>query len=360
MPIENGQDVTTHEDVTPSLGDALSAALERQQLVPPAAAPAPADAPVSRPADATDGNKAAAEPGRTDGRDAFGRFAPKAPAGDAAPAAAPGAAPAPATPGAAAAAPTPPAAAEAPASWRDDIKPLYANLPEPMKAYVHQRENELQQGFQKVAQRAGVAEAVLGEFAPYESILAAEKANPVEAIRTLLQTAHALRTGGPEYKKAIILGLVQQYGVDMTAELNPNQAKTEAELARLQNEQLYGKAAAQGQLTQAVQQEYEAFANDPVNEFFPQVRQIMGGLIGQGYAKTLKEAYDMATGMHPEVRAKLWERATAANVNAPRKRAAANMSVTNSPGAGHMVPANDGKRDTSVRASIEAALGDAE
>jgi hypothetical protein len=240
------------------------------------------------------------------------------------------------------------------------VKPLYAGLPEPVKAYVHLREQELQQGFQKVAQRAGIAEAVLGEFAPYEAVLAAEKASPVDAIRTLLQTAHALRTGGPEYKKAIILGLVSQYGVDMSTELNPNQANTEAELARLQNEQLYGKAQQQSQATQAVQQEYDAFANDPQNEFFPQVRQIMGGLIGQGYAKNLKEAYDMATGMHPEVRAKLWERATAANVQEPRKRAAANMSVTNSPGAGHMVPAKGDKRDTSIRASIEAAMGDAE
>jgi hypothetical protein len=348
--MENGQDVTASQDVTPSLGEALTTALEQREQAPPAAAPAPDAAPVARPSGSVDGNKAAAEPGqRTDGRDAFGRFAPKT--GDSN---SPIPTPSPQAPG------TPPAAADAPASWRDDIKPLYANLPEPMKAYVHQRENELQQGFQKVAQRAGIAEAVLGEFAPYEAILSAEKANPIEAIRTLLQTAHALRTGGPEYKKAIILGLVSQYGVDMSTELNPQAAKTEAELARLQNEQMYGKAHQQSQMTQEIKTEYEAFANDPVNEFFPQVRQIMGGLIGQGYAKTLKEAYDMATGMHPEVRAKLWERHNAAAVQEPRKRAAANMSVTNSPGGGHMVPASGGKKDTSIRASIEAAMGDSE
>jgi hypothetical protein len=342
--MENGQDVTASEDVTPSLGDALTAALERQELVPPAAAE-----PTPLPRQSETAEKAAAVPGpREDGRDDKGRFAPKDPA----------AAPVAQTP---VAAPTaPPAAPEAPASWRDDIKPLYGSLPEPVKAYVHQRENELQAGFQRIAQRSNVAEAVLGEFAPYEAVLAAEKANPVEAMRTLLQTAHALRTGGPEYKKAIILGLVQQYGVDMSAELNPGQARTEAELARLQNEQLYGKAQAQSALSSEVQREYDAFANDPVNEFFPQVRQIMGGLVGQGYAKSLKEAYDMAIGMHPEVRTKIWERAQAASVQTPRKRAAANMSVTNSVGAGHMVPAKGDKRDTSIRASIEAAMGDTE
>jgi len=342
--MENGQDVTANEDVTPSLGEALTTALEQRESAQPAAAPEPLrssgeDAP------------AAAVPGpRTDGRDEFGRFKPKDPA------AAPGAAPA-QTPAAPA---TPPAAAEAPASWRDDVKPLYAGLPEPVKAYVHQRENELQQGFQKVSQRAGVAEAVLGEFAPYATVLEAEKATPIEAIRTLLQTAHALRTGGPEYKKAIILGLVQQYGVDMSTELNPQAAKTEAELARLQNEQLYGQARQQSALTQEVTNEFTAFANDPANEFFPQVRQIMGGLVGQGYAKSLREAYDMAIGMHPEVRNTIWSRAQQAAVEQPRKRAAANMSVTNSVGAGHMVPAKGDKRDTSIRASIEAAMGDAE
>jgi len=293
---------------------------------------------------------------RTDGRDEFGRFKPKDGK------AVPGAAPAAAIPPAAGAAPgagspPAPAAAEAPASWRDDIKPLYSSLPEPVKAYVHQRENELQDGFRRVSQRAGVAEAVLGEFAPYEQILTAENATPVAAIRTLLQTAHALRTGGPEYKKAIILGLVQQYGVDMSTELNPQMARTEAQLAQLASEKMYGQASIQQQNSQQAVQELEAFSNDPANEFFPQVRQIMGGLVGQGYAKTLKEAYDMATGMHPEVRAKLWERATQANVAAPRKRAAANMSVTNSPAGNMVVDNTGGKKDNSVRASIEGALG---
>jgi len=142
---ENGQDVTASEDVTPSLGDALTAALERQSLVPPAAAEPSAPAP--RPAQADD--KAAAVPGRSDGRDEFGRFKPKA--GDSNQ-------PIP-TPSPQATAPAPPAA-EAPASWRDDMKPLYGALPEPVKAYVHQREQELQQGFERVAQRGGVAEAV--------------------------------------------------------------------------------------------------------------------------------------------------------------------------------------------------------
>jgi hypothetical protein len=238
------------------------------------------------------------------------------------------------------------------------MKPLYGALPEAVKSYVHQRETELQQGFQKVAQRAGVAEAVLGEFAPYASVLEAEKATPIEAIRTLLQTAHALRTGGPEYKKAIILGLVQQYGVDMNTALNPQLANTEAQLTNLATEKLYGVAAQQTAQQAQVAQEFESFANDPKNEFFPQVRQIMGGLVGQGFAKNLKEAYDMAIGMHPEVRQQLWDRTQAANVQAPRKRAAANMSVTNSPGGGTgMVPAKSGKADTSIRASIEAALG---
>ena len=351
MPLANGQDVTSMEDVTPSLGEALTAALERQELVPPAAAPTPA-APVSRPAEAAD-DKAAAVPGqRTDGRDELGRFLSK----DGAEPSAPAAATAPGAAAATAPAPTP-AAADAPASWRDDMKPLYANLPEPVKAYVHQRETELQQGFQKIAQRAGIAEAVLGEFTPYADTLQAERATPVDAIRTLLQTAHALRTGGPEYKKAIILGLVQQYGVDMGTPLNSQQANTEAQLATLATEKMYGTAQAQTAQQAQVQQEYEAFANDPKNEFFPQVRQIMGGLVGQGFAKNLAEAYNMAIGMHPEVRQTLFDRAQAERDNAPRKRAAANMSVKSSPGGGNMVPAKGDKVDTSIRASIEAALG---
>jgi hypothetical protein len=193
---------------------------------------------------------------------------------------------------------------QVPPSWSKEAKPLWAKVPPEVRTIIHQRETELQQGFQAVAQRANVASAVLNEFVPYAEVLQREGATPVAAIRTLLQTAHALRTGDPEYRKAIIYSLAQQYDVDLREPINPDLARAQAQAAQLRTEKMYGSSFSEQQMYSDLTNEMNAFANDPVNEFFPQVRAAMGQLIGQGIAQNLRQAYDMAVGIIPEVRPK--------------------------------------------------------
>jgi Skp family chaperone for outer membrane proteins len=228
-----------------------------------------------------------------------------------------------------------------------------------VQAYVHQREQELQQGFQSVAQTKQVAESVLSEFMPYAEQLQKEGATPVTAIRTLLQTAHQLRTGGPEYKKAILLSLAEQYGVDLVSPLNSDLAKAQAEAANLSTERIYGQSQQNLQLQQQMQQELASFAGDPAHEHFNDVRPIMGELIGRGVAKDLQTAYDMAIGMHAGVREKLIANAvaqhTAASNKNERAARAASISAIGAPGGTEVRSA---AADTDLRASIAAAMGE--
>jgi len=355
MPEEN-LNVTGTENVVPagidtSLSDTLDAALERVAPEPtPSAAPAPGS---SRSGDAAaageTGQPGAVGPdGRVRGPD--GRFAPKD--GGAVAPQTNGMAP-PSVPGAQQATQTP--LNEPPQSWKPEMRAQWDKLAPEVRGYVHQREQELQNGFNQIAQTKQVAEGVLAEFAPYAEQLQKEGASPISAMRTLLQTAHQLQTGGPEYRKAILLSLAQQYNVDLSNPVNMDMAKVEAQLATLSTEKLYGSA----QNNQAAQQqtfnEFNAFANDPANEFFPEVRGIMASLIDRGIATNLKTAYDYAVGMHAGVRDKLISRAVEGDAQAKKSAAAANLSVRGGPSgrSGGQVSAPTGN---SLRDTIENAF----
>lgn len=340
-----------------NLHDSIATAFDQVAATTPEpltpAEPTPSASPASPPG-LSPTESPAEESGAGPARDEKGRFASKFSDGTDAPepgAPAPEAAPIPAP---VEASPVDPTLNEAPASWAPERKADWAKVPAEVRSYLHQREGELQQGFQKVAQRANVAEAVLGEFMPYAEQLQREGATPVAAMRTLLQTAHALRTGGAEYKKAIIYSLAQQYGVDLSSAYNPQLAQAEAVAQNLSTEKMYGTAQQQAYEQQAMVQQITAFSADPKNEFFPKVREIMGHLINGGIAKDLPSAYQMALGMHPEVRQELLKRELDARTQGARRTAAASMSVSGAPN-GAAAPA-PGAKSRSLRDTIAAQM----
>ena len=342
-------DVTGQENVVPSDGNNLTTAIESafDKTVTP---DAPAAAPVQESLPLSEGE------GRR--RDAQGRFAPKegsAPDAAAQPAGKPDAGALAPAPGAAAPAPTPQFDAP-PQSWKQEMRPLYDKVPPELRPYLHQREQELQHGFEAVARRGNVAEAVLNEFVPYADQLQAEGATPITAMRTLLSTAHQLKTGGPEYRKAIILSLAQQYNVDLSNPVNVELAKAQAEAANLSTEKMYGSAATQQQTVQQTTQEFSAFAADPQNEFFPQVRGIMALLIENNVARDLRSAYDMAVGMHADVRKTLIDREYQTRTQAEKAQRAAQTGIKGTPaGTGMKQQAPGGE---SLRSTLERAFGD--
>lgn len=235
------------------------------------------------------------------------------------------------------------------------MRPQWEKVPQEVRGYLHQREQELQNGFESIASRGKVAEAVLNEFVPYADQLQREGATPISAIRTLLQTAHQLRTGGLEFRKAIILSLANQYGVDLSTPLNEALARAEGQSANLLSEQMYSRAQGVQQTTAQAQQEFAAFANDPANEFFPQVRGIMALLIENNVARDMQSAYDMAVGMQADVRKTLIEREYNRRVAAERAAAAQSVNIKSAPTGPAMreVPPNG----EDLRATIERAMG---
>lgn len=325
--------------------------VERGEPVPAAPATEP-----SRPADAP---PSAAEGGTpTQPRDPTGRFAPKPAPEGTTPVAAPGAPPAPGTP--------PTAATEsvaAPASWKEDAKARWNAVPPEVRAEVHRREKDLQVAMDASARRAQAASVILDEFVPYAEILEAENTTPIAAIRTLLQTAYALRAAGPEYRKSIFLDLAQQYGVDLTTGINPAQAQAEATATQYEIDRrtmtAYHRNAEEAAAAQAIQE----FAS--THEHFPKVREIMGNLMATGVCRDMETAYNQALVLSPEMRPMLIEqevnRRMQANAGAAQqtaRRAAAASSVGNDPGGGYSPPAS-GSGGPNAKDDLRGAIANA-
>jgi hypothetical protein len=248
--------------------------------------------------------------------------------------------------------------AKVPASWKPEKAALWEKIADPeARAYIHEREQQLQQGFQRAAQVREVAEGILAEFVPYQDILQAENATPATAIRALLQTAYALRSAQPEYRKALFLQLAQQYGVDLSGNFDPNLAKAQGEADFLKLQQREQQARGTVNEERAVSQQIEQFA--ATHEFFPAVRETMGRLLKGGVAPDLETAYQQAISLDPNVRAELERRRVAAaqeeQREADRQRAAAATRGGSAPGAGSMGSGGAPKEPGSIRAALEAA-----
>jgi hypothetical protein len=109
----------------------------------------------------------------------------------------------------------------------------------------------------------------------------------------------------------------------------------------------------------------QAFASDNRYPFFNDVRQTMGHLMMGGTAKTMEEAYEMATWGSSAIRAQLQAQAATqtnqANAQAvQRARAAQSASLTGSPLPGGATRANGaaGDQSDSIRGALLSALRD--
>jgi len=207
--------------------------------------------------------------------------------------------------------------------------------------------------------RVRVANAVMAEFEPYAEILQSEGATPVQAMRTLLQTAYALRSGGPEYKKAVFLQLAQQYGVDLTTGINGELAVAQGHLSHQDIQNRERQAAYEMQQQQEAERVLTAFANSPGHEHYHTVKEVMGHLIATGTVNDLETAYQQACILHPQTsQALVNQRAEAIakqRAEEEAKRRAAASSVGSSLG-GYTAPAPAGAPGSNdIRSHLAAA-----
>jgi hypothetical protein len=183
-------------------------------------------------------------------------------------------------------------------------------------------------------------------------------------VQDLLNTATFLRTGPPVQKAILVAKLVKDFGIsieDLDRALvgekipeDPNAKIMEILDQRLApvNQLLQTVNQTRAQQEQAVSlemdQEIAAFATDPKNEFFIDVKDEMADLVElaakRGRPITLQQAYDRAVAMDPEIQAAIRARVAA-------KKNAGGSLPQRGPSTGVPDAAN-----RSVRGDIEAAF----
>ena len=256
----------------------------------------------------------------------------------------------------------------APKSLSPMAREAWKNTPPEMRQEIAKREADFQRGIQKYAENAKRAEAMDASLAPYSQLFA-KNGGPSEVLPGLLQTASVLQMGAPAQKAQMVAQLIQQFGVDiktldnMLVGKGPTQeVQQQTEIEQLLNQKLqplqqqlqtYQQREMQQQqeAQQAVSTEIASFASDPNNEFYQDVKMDMADIMDmaatRGRNMTLKEAYDRACALHPQVSQIINNRQNSISVQNKRQAASSISGALGGPGG--QEPAAD------LRSAIEMA-----
>lgn len=104
---------------------------------------------------------------------------------------------------------------QAPQSWKAEDKAVWAAIPPAARAVIQRRELEIQQGMSRAGNIQKVAQEYADVVKPFEQVIRGMNTTPREAIRNVMTTATALIQGDQKVKAAVILEMIQNYGVDL-------------------------------------------------------------------------------------------------------------------------------------------------
>lgn len=256
----------------------------------------------------------------------------------------------------------------APSSWKPEMREKFKDLPKEVQDYVHQRESEVEQGIMQYAENAKRAQAMDQMLQPFQQYMAMN-GGPGQTIQGLLQTGAGLQMGTPVQKAEVVANIIRQFGVDIqtldnllvgkqpgqgaqqSSEIQSAVQQAVAPYQQFMNDFQQQQQMQNQQMQQSVDSDVTQFANDPANEFYEDVKMDMADLLelaaNRGQTLSLKDAYDRACKLHPEIDQILSTRAAAKAANDKRQAAS---SITGSPGGDGSNAAPD-----SMRAAIEQA-----
>lgn len=260
---------------------------------------------------------------------------------------------------------------KAPAGMPPAIREKWGTLDRQVQQYWSDRELNMAQALSKTDNERKLASEFREVAAPYEAMLRQYNTTATQHAKELFNLSHSLYSGTPQQRAHIFHNLIREFQPDpatlqaLFAGQQPAQAPQQPQPVNVQAEVEKALAAkAEAEESSRMESALQAFSTNPANEFFDDVRQIMGraiesGLVqGKTYDELFKNAYDLACQHHPEVKAVLEQRAGAQQTQAAAPAAAAGsakpvpqVKPSLNGGARSRVP----QRSMSVREAAEAA-----
>ncbi len=274
------------------------------------------------------------------------------------------------------------ASVKAPASWKPGAREHWGKVPIEAQREIARREKHMDNMIRESSDsRKHVADFNEMMF-PFEPLIAAQNSTPFQAVHNLMTTAAGLTLGTAQQKAQIISNIIGQYGVDVS-ELDTilvnqgggqaaGQAPADPNFQNMLQQQLapihgfMNDLNSQRQNYEAGQQatmedEIGAFAQDPKNEFFEDVREPMADLMemaaGRGESMTIQQAYDKACRMDDGISVIIGKRG-AANTAAGRKKTIAQKRHAASSIQGNSVGSQEGQGASSIRGALTDAWDD--
>lgn len=365
------------EDTTPSLRDALEAAVPAAESAAPT--PSPAAGSTSQSAETiptpsvqeagarqSDGEQPLLVPAESKPSPQTGRT-PGEPAADQEPAIQRGPR-------------SGPRADRAPVAWKPQMREHWAALPKEVRVEITRREREVQDSLNGASEARKYADSMSRAIAPYDMLIQAEGGNHALAVSNVMATAARMRTAPAPQLAAEMARLIEHFGVGrfgpsfintLDSALVGSVEKPDPNTQMLQqtmNQELAPIRNFMSQFQNAQLQQRQTIAQDAHKEvsdflaraeFAADVREDMADLMEvaqrRGREMTLLQAYQQACLSHPQVRSVLEKRQQSvggqqltSTAQAAKNRA---VSVTGAPAMGVPKTAR-----LNIRNAIEAAL----
>lgn len=233
---------------------------------------------------------------------------------------------------------------KAPPGWAPEAKAQFAALPPLVQSAIAKREQEIDNGFKVLQDYKG-----LEEFSP---VVKQAGTTHAEVMKRAIGWEHAIKTD-PENAVAYAARIA---GVDITINGRLQQAPQQAPQQQPVNveqtvEQILRKRDTENQI--------QSFLSDPANPHAEAVLDDMVALISTGRASQLKDAYDAACWMRPDIREQLISQ-TAQPVQPPKapstdqaRRASKSITGSSAPG-----PSKDASASasSSIRDSLKQSF----
>jgi len=261
---------------------------------------------------------------------------------------------------------------QAPVGWPPEAKAHFANLPPEVQQAIAQREEQVNNGFRVLQNYRG-----LEQFAPYieqagvtyhdvfDRAVKWEQAtlsDPVGTVTHLLQLRgltpqlyfQALQD--PKVANAIKINLRQRQGQQPQPQAQPQYLTPDQARALAREE--FQRASSE----QKIDNDVSAFLADPAHPHAAAIVDDMVMLINAGRAETLKEAYQTALRMHPELAQPInrpGQSQSQQRQDAVSKARAAAKAVTGAPGGAQVTPAKASNPNESLRQTLNRAYNKA-
>lgn len=257
--------------------------------------------------------------------------------------------------------------AKAPSSWSPKVREKWGELPEDVRNEIIRREEASINGVRKLQEEYAPIKKFVDGLTPYMREVAQQGLQPDQFVVNVLSAERGLRNPSPEARFQALLGIADQYGIPLRQIVNQSLGREVVPAAPAQQQPAQLPPEVLRELEESrrfreetsvnvLQEQINQFSTDPRNEFFNDVRDIMADLIESGRAKDMREAYDQAVWLEPNVRSVMIDRqkAEAAQSSIRQKQAGAASAAIKA--AGNADVQVDDDNDDSTEAIIRRAM----